>query len=214
MEKRRKTLLQKKSAKFITSFVLGVITGCVLGFFLDWKTAFLCGWAVFSLCLILLIYIAFIPINGQHTKKLAIDDRIRYPSLDILILVASLISLVIVILLLTRSKGNPLRICFCLFSIFATWTLIHFLYTVHYTEQYFKNSTGKDKGINFNSKEIPSFIDFLYLSYTVGMTYQVSDTSLTTGKFRQLVLVHSLVSFIFNTMLIATAINFVASLTS
>ena len=60
--------------------------------------------------------------------------------------------------------------------------------------------------------EKPNFWDFAYLAFTIGMTYQVSDTTFTTPEFRKAALGHALLSFVFGTAIIATTINFVASL--
>ncbi|MDI6650889.1 DUF1345 domain-containing protein, partial [Leuconostoc suionicum] len=87
---------------------------------------------------------------------------------------------------------------------------IQLLYAIHYTEIYYQNNGG----VSFNAKDLPNFWDFLYLAYTIGMTYQVSDTNFSTTRFRKVALGHSLISFAFSTLLIATMINFIASLIS
>lgn len=120
------------------------------------------------------------------------------------------VSVFIVILLLTISKGSRLEIVFCIFSVFSSWNLIQSLYAIHYTEIYYQNNGG----VSFNAKGLPNFWDFLYLAYTIGMTYQVSDTNFSTTRFRKVALGHSLISFAFSTLLIATMINFIASLIS
>ena len=68
--------------------------------------------------------------------------------------------------------------------------------------------------IDFGGDEQPRFTDFFYLAFTIGMTYQVSDTTFTSSRFRRVAIRHALLSFVFGTAIIATSINFLASLTS
>ena len=79
------------------------------------------------------------------------------------------VSVFIVILLLTISKGSRLEIVFCIFSVFSSWNLIQLLYAIHYTEIYYQNNGG----VSFNAKGLPNFWDFLYLAYTIGMTSKI-----------------------------------------
>jgi len=72
---------------------------------------------------------------------------------------------------------------------------------------------GADGGADFHQEEEPRFSDFAYLSFTVGMTFQVSDTELNTSAFRATVLRHSLLSYLFGTVIVALTINLVAGLT-
>lgn len=94
-------------------------------------------------------------------------------------------------------------------SIVISWAAVHMLYALRYAAMYYSDPEG---GIDFNSKDQPRFSDFLYLAFTLGMTYQVADTDLTTAAFRRVILGHAVLSFIFGTTIIATTINFIASL--
>ena len=93
-------------------------------------------------------------------------------------------------------------------SVAASWVTVHTAFTLRYARLYFP-----DKAIDFNQPGIePTYADFAYLAFTIGMTYQVSDTTFTTPEFRKAALGHALLSFVFGTAIIATTINFVASL--
>jgi len=74
---------------------------------------------------------------------------------------------------------------------------------------YYSGSVG---GINFNQKERPAFLDFAYLAFTIGMTYQVSDTNLESTQIRSAAFRHALLSFVFGSMILATMVNLVAGL--
>ena len=101
------------------------------------------------------------------------------------------------------------HIGFGLASIVISWATVHMLYALRYAAMYYSDPEG---GVDFNSKHPPRFSDFVYLAYTVGMTYQIADTDIKTSAFRRVVLGHAALSFVFGTAIIATTINFLVSL--
>jgi uncharacterized membrane protein len=104
------------------------------------------------------------------------------------------------------------EICFVVATIVAialSWTVVHTTYAVHYAHLYYRETSG---GIGFPGDEPPCYVDFAYLAFTVGMTFQVSDTTLDDAAIRHQVLGHALLSFVFGTVILATAVNGVASL--
>jgi uncharacterized membrane protein len=68
------------------------------------------------------------------------------------------------------------------------------------------------RGINFNEKNAPAYLDFAYVAFTVGMTFQVSDTNLTNQSLRRTALRHALISYLFGVVIVGMTINIVASL--
>ena len=82
-------------------------------------------------------------------------------------------------------------------------------FTVQYARIYYADEPG---GVDFNSPEPPTFHDFAYLAFTMGITYQVSDTNLQTTQFRRTVLRHALLSYVFGSVILATTINLVVGL--
>lgn len=91
-----------------------------------------------------------------------------------------------------------------------SWLLIHTLYTLRYAHAYYQASPPG--GVDFNSDEPPAYSDFAYLSFTLGMTYQVSDTNLTSGRLRRMVLGHTLLSYAFGTLILASLVNLIIGL--
>lgn len=89
------------------------------------------------------------------------------------------------------------------------WAALHLMYAARYAYLYYQGSAG---GIDFNSEDPPAYRDFFYFSYNLGMTYQVSDTDVSSSVIRSVVLRHSLLSYLFGTSLLATAINLVAGM--
>ncbi|WP_241972941.1 DUF1345 domain-containing protein [Cryobacterium sp. TMT2-14] len=94
-------------------------------------------------------------------------------------------------------------------SVGLSWILVHTLFTLRYASLYY---SGPDGGVDFNQVVPPSYGDFAYLAFTIGMTFQVSDTSLQTHAIRMTALRHSLLSYLFGSFILATLINLVAGL--
>lgn len=94
-------------------------------------------------------------------------------------------------------------------GVFAAWASLHLMYATRYAHLYYSDTPG---GIDFNSTDPPAFRDFLYFSYNLGMTYQVSDTAVQDGAIRAVVLRHCLASYVFGAAIIATTINLVVGI--
>jgi uncharacterized membrane protein len=96
-----------------------------------------------------------------------------------------------------------------LVSVFVSWTLVHTVFTLKYARLYYSDPAG---GIDFNDTGAPDYRDFAYLAFTIGMTFQVSDTNIRSRQIRQTVLRHAWMSFPLVTVIIATSINLVSGL--
>jgi uncharacterized membrane protein len=94
-------------------------------------------------------------------------------------------------------------------SVFVSWTLVHTVFTLKYARLYYSGQAG---GIDFNEPDDPQYSDFAYLSFTIGMTFQVSDTDIESKQIRRTALRHAWLSFPLGAVIIATAINLVAGL--
>jgi uncharacterized membrane protein len=94
-------------------------------------------------------------------------------------------------------------------SVFVSWALVHTVYTLKYARLYYSGTPG---GIDFNDTGAPDYHDFAYLAFTIGMTFQVSDTNLQSKQVRRTVLRQAWLSFPLVTVIIATSINLVAGL--
>jgi uncharacterized membrane protein len=98
---------------------------------------------------------------------------------------------------------------FALVSVFVSWTLVHTVFTLKDARLYY---TGQPGGIDFNETAAPDYRDFAYLSFTIGTTFQVSDTDIQTKQIRPTALRHAWLSFPLGAVIIATSINLVAGL--
>jgi uncharacterized membrane protein len=201
--------MRKKRTRFLIAGMIGTVVGLAGGFFLRWGLAPLIGWDSAAIILLYLLWKDFHPHDGTETERIAQEEDIQYSTIDFFVLMACLISIGAVALMLTTHQRSFGTIGFGLFSIVLSWTTVHSLYMLRYAELYYRDVNG---GVIFEGTDQPNFWDFAYLAFTIGMTYQVSDTTFTTPTFRKAALGHALLSFVFGTAIIATTINFVASL--
>jgi len=95
-------------------------------------------------------------------------------------------------------------------SVFLSWAVVHLTFTLRYARLFFTEPQG---GINFHEdKRDATYADFAYVAFTIGMTYQVSDTDLSKRQIRAAALRHALLSYLFGTVIIAMTINVIAGL--
>ncbi|MFL5920533.1 MAG: DUF1345 domain-containing protein [Gaiellaceae bacterium] len=180
----------------------------------EWPVAVSAGWGTTALVIVLLVWYPILRMDAAATKAHARAEDFSRPLTDFAVLTASLVSLVAVGYLLVRA-GNQvgfdkaLLILLALSVVAISWTTVHTLYTVRYGDLFYGDPIG---GIDFNEDGPPDYLDFAYLAFTIGMTFQVSDTSLTSKQMRRTAIRHALLSFVFVAVIIALAINGVASL--
>jgi len=152
----------------------------------------------------------------MSATKVVTEQHDGAGSLALHVLVIALASLVAVGFVLLRAGqshgvGELVRVGLSLVSVILSWAMVHTVYTLRYALLYYD---GTDGGVNFNEDTPPGYSDFAYLAFTIGMTFQVSDTSLQAKDMRKTALRHALLSYLFGVGILATAINLVASLSS
>jgi uncharacterized membrane protein len=96
-----------------------------------------------------------------------------------------------------------------LLSVVLSWTVVHTVYMLRYARAYYSEPAG---GIEFNEEEPPAYTDFAYFSFTIGMCFQVSDTSIISKAVRRITLYRALLSYLFGAVLLGLVINVVAAL--
>jgi uncharacterized membrane protein len=195
---------------------VGIITAIITGLTWEWQYAAAIGWIVAALVYSGWMWIIIAPLDAARTKKLASREDPTRGISDLLIVLLSIASLSTVVITLVQASNahgamKAILAGIALGNVAFSWILLHTLFTLHYARVYY---TDGGKGVNFNQDDPPRYIDFAYLSFTLGMTYQVSDTNLTTFRIRSLALRHALLSFLFGSIILATTINLIVGLTS
>lgn len=192
----------------------GVVAAAATGIFSAWEYAPAAGWAVAALVYNVWVWLAIAPMDPARTAAHAQEEDPGQSTSDLLILLAAIGSLAAVVLVMVGSTdvaggGRLLLALLALTCTGMSWLLVHTLFTLRYAEVYYAGTPG---GIDFNQDDPPQYTDFAYMSFSVGMTYQVSDTNISSRAMRSAVLRHSLLAFLFGTGILATTINLVVSL--
>jgi uncharacterized membrane protein len=152
-------------------------------------------------------------LGGAQTAAHATLEDAGNGAMEIVLVIAALAALAVVIYLLIgarqQSSANSAWHGFgAIVSVALSWAVIHTVFTLRYARLYH----ARGRGIEFNSRSQPSYLDFAYVAFSVGMTYQVSDTAVTARPIRRAVLRHALLSFVFGTVLLAVVVNLLVGL--
>lgn len=108
-----------------------------------------------------------------------------------------------------------LHVALVALTLFVSWLMTHTTFAFRYAHEYYEidpDGAGISGGLEFPGEKRPDYLDFLYFSLVLGMTFQVSDVQITARKFRRLAAVHGLLSFLFNTIILALTVNIAAGL--
>jgi len=195
--------------------VVGVVVGTGSAAFVAWQAAPLLGWAGAALVYLGLVWRTIARLDAGATSRLATREDPSAPVADLMILGAGLACLGAVGLVLVKAANShggakALLIALGVLSVALAFACVHTVFTLRYAREYY--GRGKGGGIDFHTDEPPDFIDFAYVAFTIGLTFQVSDTDLVSSRIRRLALRHALVSFLFGAIIIGLTINVVASL--
>ncbi len=200
--------------RLIVITVVGLAVGALVGSSGARLYAPLAGWIAAALLFVAWTLLTVLRFSATETRAHALRENPVRPLADALLLSASLASLVAVGFLVfhaSHSSGadKALDIGLGFLGVVVSWAAVHTTYMLKYARLYYGEPEG---GIDFNQATGPRYMDFAYLAFTVGMTYQVSDTAVSTKEIRGTILKQALLSFVFGTVIIATTINALASL--
>ncbi|RSK46268.1 DUF1345 domain-containing protein [Hymenobacter perfusus] len=179
----------------------------------------LAAWDGFALCTLLVTWGIILVADVGHIRQVATrEDPGRGLSFGV-VLLAALASLLGVVLLLSsvRAAPDPLlpaHVAIATVGVLTAWLLVHTLFTLRYAHLYYDSTGGRaEGGLLFPGDEKePDYLDFAYFAFVIGMTAQTADVSISDRALRRLALLHGLLSFGFNTAVVALVINGLAGL--
>ncbi|MGA9333554.1 MAG: DUF1345 domain-containing protein [Rudaea sp.] len=123
----------------------------------------------------------------------------------------SIVALVALGIELHASKGSSaIEIVLATCSLLLAWLFLNTIFAVHYAHEFYGDSGGKRSGLEFPGTREPDYWDFVYFAFVIGMTFQVSDVQISEREIRRVALVHALIAFFFNVIVIALSVNIVA----
>lgn len=209
--------------KLLICILLTVVVYFMLAIFrVDLKSRIILSWDVFCLFMIVFSWILFFSARGDELCIIVEKQDDGLKVIFMIVLTAVCLSLFGSLLLLnSKSEATvykALHTVVSLSPVLLSWILLHTTFATRYAHLYHdhnKLNTGRNiGGIDFPAKEQPDYVDFAYFSFVIGMTFQVSDVVVSSKVIRRFVLMHSIISFVFNTIIVALTINMIAGLKS
>jgi uncharacterized membrane protein len=204
-------------ARSAVALAVGAAAGLTLSLRYSTPVAILGGWDAGGLTLLGLSWLTIATANAEMTGRRAAAEDPGRTAVTGLVLLASLAGFLAVTALVRSPEVIAPRheaelIALCLLTVAVSWTLTHTAFTLRYAHLYYRDDGHRGGGAEFAGGAPPSYLDFAYLAFTVGMTFQVSDTPVSNPHIRHTVLVHAVLSFVYSTALLAFVLNLVAGM--
>ncbi|WP_327239307.1 DUF1345 domain-containing protein [Streptomyces sp. NBC_01318] len=191
--------------------VVGAVIGSVVGVLTNTPLGILAGIAAAETSFVVAGWIVLWPMDAATTHRNLRSEEFRPVTEELVVVASALCGLVgiVMLLLVGKSDLSHAAAATALCGVFMAWAALHLMYATRYAYLYYLAPEG---GIDFNSDDPPHYSDFLYFSYNLGMTYQVSDTDVSSSTIRAVALRHCLLSYVFGASILATTINLVAGI--
>jgi uncharacterized membrane protein len=227
----RKTKLWLRLDTHHRLLVSSVVAAATLAFIwgrFSIPASILITWLAFGVAVIVMDWVIILSCHPMEVRRIAkIEDSSR-TLIFLVVIIASLISMLAIFFLLKSSKQLPAatvtgHVLLGMTSVIISWILVHTIFTLRYAHLYYAtNPDGDNKtkplgGLEFPGDEKgfePDYLDFVYFSFVLGMTFQVSDIEISSRKIRRLAWIHGMISFAFNTAIVALSINVISGLVS
>jgi uncharacterized membrane protein len=208
--------------RLIISLAVSAITFFLINGKFTVPAVILFTWISFAMAIIIMDWIIIMSSHPREVRKIAkLQDSSR-TFLFLFVVAASIASMGAVVFLLKSSKGlhgaaiNE-HILLAIVAVIVSWWLLHTIFTLKYAHMYY--DTDKDDGtprpgggLEFPGNEEPDYLDFVYFSFVLGMTFQVSDVEIASKHIRRLAWMHGLLSFGYNTAILALSINVISGM--
>jgi uncharacterized membrane protein len=199
--------------RVLAVFGAGFLAFGIASLLVPWQVAAMIGWSVSAAAFVASVWFSVGRMDGGATAEFAMIEDDSRAAADLVLITASAASLLGVALTLLKASGESgsaraLITGIATLSVILSWGAVHTVFMLRYARLYFENGGG----IDFNDDQTPNYLDFAYIAFTIGMTYQVSDTAVTVNDIRRTAFRHALLSYVFGTGVVAMLINVVAGL--
>jgi uncharacterized membrane protein len=206
--------------------VLGMFAGIVVfiaarGSLRLWSAA-IAGWNAFAVVILVLDWLIIWTTPQRKIRERAQQEDLSRLLIFIFVVVAACAALFAVGFLIRAHKDQSgghlaVHLLLTLSTVISSWALLHTVYSLRYAHAYYGDSDEPGVrqhagGLLFPGDRPPNYFDFAYFSIVIGMTCQVSDVQITSRRMRRITLIHSILSFGFNTLILALLINTVSGL--
>jgi uncharacterized membrane protein len=211
---------RRAAGRLIVAISIGVLTAFALPSSSGAAVRFVAGWDAGSIILLALAWsIVWTSSPAETRRRAGLQDPGR-TLVWVLVLVASTFSLFAGSVLLRRAKtlASPEEaggvVVLCLIAVLSSWALTHTSYALRYAHLYYRDDDEGVGGLVFPGDGAPDAFDFTYFAFTIGMCFQVSDVCVTSKQIRRATLGHAILSFAYNTAVLALALNLVFGMVS
>jgi uncharacterized membrane protein len=179
-------------------------------------TARLIGWDTAGLTLLALAWSLFTSADAAETRSRAGEEDPGRTLVYVIVVLTSSVSLLAATILSATAhdlETGPKHLLtgLCLFAVVLAWALTHTAFTFRYAHLYYREDAEGVGGILLPGEQPPTYFDFAYFAFTVGMCFQVSDVTVTSSQIRRAVLLHAVISFAYNSVILAFVLNLVFS---
>jgi uncharacterized membrane protein len=198
--------------RVILAATLGVAVGASLSSTLSWALRVVAGWDAGSGVLLVMVWLLIFAGDPVATRCRAASADPGRTTVWILVLGASALSLFAGAGLMRHAKriapgAESLMVLLSLVAVISAWLLTHTSFTLRYAHLYYRDDDEGEGGLAFPGDRRPDDFDFAYFAFTIGMCFQVSDVTVSSPQIRRAVLAHALLSFAYNTVILALALN-------
>jgi uncharacterized membrane protein len=210
--------------RLVISLLIATAVWCGLRGRVQPSTQSIATWDVFALCVLGLAWLTILTTPPEKLRARAQMQDVSHILIFIFVVVAACAGLFAVgFLFLNKSVASQsphffVHLLMSLVAIICSWALVHTVFGLRYAHTFYGDPDGPTGpkphagGLDFPGDREPDYMDFAYFSFVIGMTFQVSDVVITSRDFRKLVLLHAMLSFGFNTVILALTINTVSAL--
>jgi uncharacterized membrane protein len=189
---------------------IGILVGAAVGLAGAPPNGFLTAWIVAATVFLGWTWTAIWPLDAGDTALVAGREDPSRPARDVLLVVIALSSVLTVSVVIFRAHDSgPVLLVLGIAAIVAAWAVLHTIFILTYARLYYSDPVG---GVDFSQDDDPTYQDFAYVGFTVGMTFQVSDTDIGKRSIRSTILRHALLSFVFGAVILAVTVNLLAGL--
>jgi uncharacterized membrane protein len=194
---------------------IGLVVGLVIVPFAPWQLSPLAGWIAGGAWWLVSVWRKVRHLTPEQTESSATREDNNRLAAELLLLSASVASLfgtgfALIKANQTEGGGKALLTMVALLTVVVSWALVHSVFALRYAHLYYTKPAG---GIDFkNRDERPDYNDFAYVAFTIGMTFQISDTDIQSRRIRRTVLGHALLSYLFGAVILAVAVNTIAGI--
>ncbi|MEO6951575.1 MAG: DUF1345 domain-containing protein [Polyangia bacterium] len=199
--------------RVLLGVTIGVCVALVLHVWFSWTIAVLGGWNALGITVASIAWRGITACDALATARRAAAEDPGRTSVYALVVLTSAASLLAATVLVSRARdlhANVLvLLALCLVTVMVSWTLTHTAFTLRYAHLFYREDDEGVGGIEFPGGANPCYSDFAYLAFTIGMCFQVSDVTISSRQIRTAVLFHAVLSFFYNTAILAFVLNLV-----